>query len=208
MIRINYRLTWHKIFMLCLPLLLMQPQASDAYVIEMIVLNATNPSLWLSEQWSALPEKLDNNNQGTLLTAQGPYPLLDNSQLQLKGIAQRIQSSGDYRVLAHFAWSQPAFSRDSQQYVQLPEDISRNGLPLQGKIKLSKQKFEHISLELQCSKHIPESVKNDFAQMQQHSVEAIGDHWNFHLQESRKVKLNELQYFDHPMCGVLLMVRE
>ena len=74
-------------------------------------------------------------------------------------------------------------------------------------MKLFKQKFEHIALEMQCTKKIPEAVATEFANKQQLPLSVIEQQWRFRLQEARKVKLNELQYFDHPMCGVLLMIR-
>jgi hypothetical protein len=181
---------------------------AQAYVIEMIVFESKNNHLWLSEHWPALPEQLDSTDHDVLLSS-GNYgrQLLSESQFNLKETAKRLTSNGEFAILAHIAWSQAADSREAAKNNQLPDGISRNGLPLSGKIKFFKQKFEHISLELQCTKALPDAVAESFAAKHQLPLSVIGQQWRFRLQEARKVKLNELQYFDHPMCGVLLMVR-
>lgn len=182
--------------------------SAQAYVIEMIVFESKNPNLWLSEHWPALPEQLDmSENDLSLSSGNSGRLLLNDSQLSLKETARRLTSSGEFAILAHLAWSQQAESREAAKNTRLPEGISRNELPLAGKVKLYKQKFEHIVLELQCTKQLPDSVASAFAAKQQLPLSVIGQQWRFRLQEARKVKLNELQYFDHPMCGVLLVVR-
>lgn len=181
---------------------------ANAYIIELIVFESKNPNLWLSEHWPALPEQLDNSDTDILLNSgQHGRQLLSDTQFTLKETAKRLTSTGEFSILTHIAWSQPADSRENAKNNRLPEGISRNGLPLSAKVKFYKQKFEHIALELQCTKQLPDSVASAFATKQQLPLSVINQQWRFRLQEARKVKLNELQYFDHPMCGVLLMVR-
>lgn len=200
--------TWKNSLLLAMLLTLAFAQSAQAYVIELIVFESKNPNLWLSEHWPALPEKIDSSDSDVLLgSGSAGRNLLSESQLTLKETARRLTSSGEFAILTHLAWSQPAETRDAAKNSRLPEGISRNGLPLTGKVKLFKQKFEHISLELQCTKQLPDTVSAAFADKQQLPISVINQQWRFRLQEARKVKLNELQYFDHPMCAVLLIVR-
>lgn len=181
---------------------------AQAYTVEMIVFESNNPSLWLTENWPALPEKLDNTESDVIIgTAGTGRQLLSESQLSLKETARRLTSSGEFSILTHIGWTQAAETRESAKYGRIPDELSRNGLPVEAKVKLFKQKFEHITLEMQCTKKIPEAVATEFANKQQLPLSVIEQQWRFRLQEARKVKLNELQYFDHPMCGVLLMIR-
>jgi hypothetical protein len=197
---------WRCLFSLVLLLGLVNH--AHAYVIEMIIFESKNPSLWLSEYWPALPEQIDADDNDLILgSGSGGRQLLNESQLSLKETAKRLTSTGEFAILAHLAWSQAAETREAAKNTRFPEGMSRNGLPLLGKVKLHKQKFEHIALELQCTKQLPESVASAFAAKQQLPLSIINQQWRFRLQEARKVKLNELQYFDHPMCGALLMVR-
>ena len=200
--------TWIKPLLLGMSLLFGLSGNAHAYVIEVIVFECKNAHLWLSVHWPALPENLDNNDNDVLISSGNMgRQVLSDSQLTLKETAKRLTSSGEFAVLAHLAWSQPAETREAAKNSRLPEGISRNGLPLMGRIKLFKQKFEHITVELQCTKQVPESMTLSFAAKQQLSPSIINQQWRFRLQEARKVKLNELQYFDHPMCAALLVVR-
>ena len=80
------------------------------------------------------------------------------------------------------------------------------GLPIQIRVKLFKQKFEHIQVEAQIEKKIPAGVKTLFAQKHKLNPDTLEDKWRFLLQESRKIKPGELQYFDHPQFGIILVV--
>ncbi len=183
--------------------------AHAGYVAEIIIFEPTGTQNWLDEYWPLLPAKLDAQDKDTVLGAgSSTRNMLSDGQLSLKETAKRLTSTGEYRVLAHTAWSQTTEDRSSAKNTLLPEGMSSSGLPLQAKIKLYKQKFEHVDIEIQLERPIPKGLLAEFAQKRKLSLNDVGDNWRFRLQESRKVKPGELQYFDHPMFGVLLMVRE
>ncbi len=179
------------------------------YVAEMIIFEPTSTQNWLDEYWPLLPAKLDTQDKDTVLgSSNSTRHLLGDGQLSLKETAKRLTSTGEYRILAHTAWSQGAEERSTAKNTLLPEGMSSSGLPLQAKIKLYKQKFEHVDIEVQLERQIPKGLIAEFAQKRKLSLNDVGDTWRFRLQESRKVKPGELQYFDHPMFGILLMIRE
>jgi hypothetical protein len=183
--------------------------ATAGYVAEIIVFEPTSTQGWLDEYWQLLPAKLDAQEKETVLgSSTSLHHLLGAEQLSLKETAKRLTSTGEYRILAHTAWSQPTADRQRAYTTELAEGISSSGLPLQAKIKLYKQKFEHIDIEVQLERKMPKGVIPEFAQKHSLSVTDVGETWRFRLQESRKVKLGELQYFDHPMFGILLIIRE
>ncbi len=181
--------------------------ANAAYSVEIIIFEPTNTASWLEENWPLLPELLDTNeNDMKLGNNSSSHTQLSNAQLRLNETARRLTSSGEFRILAHTAWTQPTETREGAKNTLLPDGISANGLPLQAKIKLYKQKFEHVNLEIQCERKIPEGIKADLAKKQNLTPSDLGNSWRFRLQESRKIQLDELQYFDHPMFGVIMMV--
>lgn len=183
--------------------------AHAGYVAEIIIFEPISTQGWLDEYWPLLPAKLDVHDKDTILgSSTSNRHLLGEGQLSLKETVRRLTSTGEYRVLAHTAWSQPTEERGSAKNTQLPEGMSATGLPLQAKIKLYKQKFEHVDIEVQLERQIPKTLLAEFAQKRKLSLFDVGESWRFRLQESRKIKPGELQYFDHPMFGVLLMVRE
>lgn len=181
---------------------------AQQYMIELIVFESKTPALWLSEQWAAVPATLEATDKEVSLAAPTlGRQVLSESQLSLKEVAKKLSSTGEYAILTHLAWTQPAEAKESAQATRIPSDTSRNGLPLDVKVTLHKQKYEHISIEMHCSKKIPESIASDFALQQQKPLSVLNNQWRFRLNESKKIKPNELTYFDHPMCGVLVMLR-
>jgi hypothetical protein len=187
--------------------LIIAPAHAD-YLIELIIFEPTSQQGWLDEYWPLLPAKLDRHDKDQDLgssTATNRH-LLNETHFTLKEIAKRLTSTGEYKIVSHTAWTQPAESRQSG-YTWLPEGSSRTGLPLQAKIRFYKQKFEHIDIEIQLERKIPADVISALAEKKKLSPADIGDSWRFMLQDSRKTKPNDLHYFDHPMFGALLTVR-
>lgn len=196
-------------FLLTTLIAIIPHQSMASYIAEVIIFEPTGTQGWLDEHWPLLPAKLDAHDKDTILgSSTSNRHLLGEGQLALKETAKRLTSTGEYRILAHTAWSQPTEERSSAKNTLLPDGISTTGLPLQAKVKLYKQKFEHVDIEIQLERAIPKGLLNDFAQKRKLSLTDIGDNWRFYLQESRKVKPGELQYFDHPMFGILLMIKE
>lgn len=181
--------------------------ANAAYSVEMIVFEPTNTESWLEENWPLLPASLDlSDNDIKLGSNTNNHTQLSSAQFRLNETAKRLTSTGEFRILSHTAWTQPTETRESAKNTLVVDGLSSNGLPLQAKIKLYKQKFEHINLEVQCERKIPEGIKAGLAKKQNLTVSDLSNSWRFRLQESRKVQLDELQYFDHPMFGVIMMV--
>ncbi len=204
----HHKLFLHRLLLTCL-MMLTSLQASAGYVVEMVVFEPTTTQGWLDEYWPLLPAKIDTPEKNTLLGANANNRrLLSEGQFSLKETAKNLTSTGAYRITAHTAWSQPSELHESAYNNQLPDNLSRTGLPIQANIKLYKQKFEHIDIEIQLERAIPKGLISEFAQKHNLSVSDVGDNWRFRLQESRKIKLTELQYFDHPMFGILLIVKE
>ena len=164
-----------------------------------------------------------------------PYLQLPSAELKLGGIQRVLKLSSEYRPLMHIAWQQPALRADSarpvhlQQYedsstlkhseaIQEPEDIeslinqSSDELDIyevpelifDGTIKLRSSKFLHADIDFAF---FPVDLGED-------SVSQATDDGHFVLQEadyvrlteSRKIRLNEIHYFDHPYFGVILRV--
>lgn len=196
------------LLLICL-MTLIPTYAKANYVIEMLIFEPTSTQGWLDEYWPLLPTKLDTQEKENILgNSTSSHRLIGDGQNALKESEKRLISTGEYRILSRSTWSQPAEERSNAYTTVLPEGISSTGLPLQAKVKLYKQKFEHLDLEVQLERQIPKGIIPDFAQKHKLSLTDVGNTWRFRLQESRKIKPGEIQYFDHPMFGVLLMVRD
>lgn len=102
---------------------------------------------------------------------------LPGSAYRMQAIADSLNRSGTYRVLAHRAWRQTA--RDRAQADPLP--VSAAGDALEGTIMLVRERFLHLAVDLVLQS-------------------------TYVLDEKRRVRSGELHYFDHPMFGVIAQV--
>src|SRR5271170_112503 len=108
--------------------------------------------------------------------------ILDVSQMQLGGIAARMQSSGSFEVLAHAGWVQSATGWN--RHAGLPLDQVGIEVPgLGGMLYLERGQLLHFGLNLT------------------YGTDPVNA-----LAEMRLIKLNDKNYFDHPAFGVIAMV--
>ena len=165
-----------------------------------------------------------------------PYLQLPEDKLRLDGVQRILKLSRTYRPLLHVSWQQPGHDSRNARAVHLqkfaemeeittdailaqePDDLDalHNALPevddlyqvldliFDGTIRLRSSKFLHVDVDIA---YFPEFLSNEnkvgiqddslFVQQQADYVR---------LQESRKIRLNEIHYFDHPIFGVILRV--
>lgn len=113
----------------------------------------------------------------------GDFVDLPASDYQLTGARNRLERLGAYRPLAHLAWTQPASGRADAIAFELPAEISSQ-TGLRGSVTLFKERFMHLAVDL-------EMAGNSGAK----------------IQESRRLRGDQTQYFDHPRFGVIARVR-
>lgn len=101
---------------------------------------------------------------------------------RLGGAATRLRTAGGYQVLGHAAWSQGPAAWNSRRGVS----ASRAGLggAVSGKVILERGQYLHLGVDLM--------------------VEDGGQ--RYRIQEIRRVKPDEVQYFDSPALGVIAIV--
>jgi len=150
---------------------------------------------------------------------------LPASAYRLDGVARVLKLSRGYRPLLHVAWQQPGHGPDRLRAVHLekfkedparaPEGAAASGefeylapeILLDGTVRLRISRFLHADLDFA---YFPDA----FAQLQDTQLGGRADDQNYLLQRadyvrlrtSRKLKLNELHYFDHPLFGIILQV--
>lgn len=160
-----------------------------------------------------------------------PYLELSNDALRLQRDFRILKLSADYRPLLHLAWQQPGYDDDSGRAVhleklvdsaapeqQLPPELARNQIEddtyqapepvIDGTIRLRATRFLHVDVDIAYfPSHFLQTLRQqrqDAGNPGQLTVNPNADY--VRLRESRKIKLNELHYFDNPLFGVLLQV--
>jgi Peptidoglycan-binding protein, CsiV len=170
--------------------------AGPVYNVEIIVFRAT-AALGGAENWSAETGSSARNIAGDDAAAGslvghlvGELPA---SAWQLGDLENRLRASGGYVPLAHAAWSQTASSWGTRAGFTL----QRLGLSvpgLSGTVFLERGQFLHLGVSLSYADPSPPAGLGAEAGTP------------FTINESRRVKFFERNYFDNPAFGVIALV--
>lgn len=132
-------------------------------------------------------------------------PQMSNKYIQpaavdsLAGVSQRLKNSSNYRVHFHKAWQQPMLSKRSAKGVQIS---SANNL-VEGQLKLYRVSYLHADIDLWFKENGAQT--NNWSSASPEGVD-MGGPKNPHLTQIRRVKSNELIYFDHPRLAAILQI--
>jgi len=176
------------------------------------VLPSLPDSIYLDETSATVNAEEQSANDGFKLSRKGDY--------KLSGIYNALNVSSKYRPLLHVAWEQPALEQGEAEYVRLTvlgsgqmagsEAVSELAI-LDGVIRIRSAHFLHADVNLiYLLDPLPLSALRD--DTEQDSIEDISllvpeyQALFAELEESRRLKLNELYYFDHPGFGLILRV--
>jgi hypothetical protein len=161
------------------------PEATVAggYVIEVIVFRGGSggggEDLGAT---SGLPSAEGDSSTGGTRTSR-VLQTLPSSRLKLMGVSSRLNATPGYRVVAHATWVQTASAWGSR--VGLPiEELGLRGAGLSGVVHLERGQYLHLGFNLTLN----------------------GEAGTLRMNELRRVKFNERNYFDHPAFGVIAVV--
>jgi Peptidoglycan-binding protein, CsiV len=177
---------------LCLSLLLAAPHARAEYQVEVVVFaHAAGDSD--GEQWvedAGLPDRGGYALLGAATEGGGPSVApLPGASHRLNGVVAALRKSGRYRALFHASWMHPETGRVRGVFVSQPAPGAA-AAEILGGVRIRVTRFLHADIDMAW---FPPALADEVVQ-------------HVRLQESRKIKLNEVHYFDHPLFGVLLQV--
>ena len=159
-----------------------------------------------------------------------PYRALPEQDYRLAGVRRVLARSGAYRPLLHVAWQQPGldmsdvravhlnntrFERKTGEQVEaepgeVPEESQKTPeytppvKVFDGTVRLRKSRFLHMDVDFA---YFPDTLEQLELEM---PIQSAG-HRRFpasyvRLTESRRVKTDDLNYFDHPLFGLVVEV--
>ncbi len=138
---------------------------------------------------------------------------------QLGRALERLRASPQYDVLSAAAWVQPLLSQSRAVDVRLGEDAPASSDMLQdargfagpqmaGSVRVYGDHLLFVDLNLRA--RLPSRVSADQSSGSADSTTGrtrLDDaHDAFALSESRRIKLDEIHYFDHPYIGAIVSV--
>jgi len=165
------------------------------YNIEIIVFRATS-ALGAPENWGA--EAGARNIAGEESTSGGAQighfvAAVPSSAWQLGELENRLRASGLYAPVAHTAWSQTASSWGTRAGFSV-QKLGIEVPGLSGSVFLERGQWLHLGMALTYAMPSPPQ-----------GLGAAPD-TPFTINESRRVRFYERNYFDHPAFGVIALV--
>jgi hypothetical protein len=164
---------------------------ANVYNIEVIVFR-NNSGAGGPEDWSARPVARGPDTPDAPVTGRF-VQALGAPQFQLNDVAGKLQNSANYQPIAHFAWQQTASSWGSRAGFTVQK--LAGAIPgLSGTIYLERGAYLHLGMALNYSTSNPPPGL------------AAAPGTVFTMNESRRVRFFERNYYDHPAFGVIALV--
>lgn len=172
-----------------------EESAGSVYNVEIIVFRTAAadgvPENW-SEEAGARSIAGDESASGSVQVGRF-IGLLPPAAWQLNELESRLRASGTYLPVAHAAWSQTA----SAWGTRAGFPVARLGIDvpgLSGSVYLERGQFLHLGLSLTWAMENPPDGLG------------AGPGTAFTLNETRRVRFYERNYYDQPAFGVIVLV--
>jgi hypothetical protein len=172
-----------------------QHTTTPGYHIEIIVFRA-NGAQGGGENWSS--EMGTGNTVGEESSSGSSQvgrfiSVLGADQFQLSDIESKLKSSGAYVPVAHVAWAQTASAWGTKAGFPV-QKLGIDVPGLSGTVYLERGQYLHLGMALNYSIASPPAGLG------------AGPGTAFTLNEDRRVKFYERNYYDHPAFGVIALV--
>lgn len=174
---------------LCLVLLALPARAVTtsppvpSYDIEVLVFEMRLPDYEGAELWTTDNLKPVETADAVAI---GETPVAS----ELSGAATALRADSRFRVLLHKRWTQPAEARSSTKPVRL----STGDRELEGTLRFYIARFLHLEVNLA------------FQPIALVQTAFPAESPAFQINEQRRIKTQELHYFDHPKFGAIVRV--
>ena len=207
--------------------------AASWYQVEVVVFDRLYPDLdgeqWRHEEYKQRDNmvELRTGDEVSASDGQVPYMVLPSSRNRLSGVYNILKRSGEYRPLIHVSWQQPPTERNRARFVHIqklegeqvipvtgatddnkePEFIESFIQPdriIDGAIRVRSGYYLHVDVDLSYFTQLP--PENKIVRSSEELNQSNYEKSVIHLKETRKVKLNEIHYFDNPLFGVIIQI--
>ena len=170
--------------------------SGPAYDVEIVIFRAKaalgQPENWAAETTASATVAGDETASGS-----GPagklLTVLPTSNYRLTAIESRLRSSGTYLPVAHAAWVQTASAWGTHAGFPL-ESLGIDVPGLTGVIFLERGQFLHLGMTLNYTLQDPPAGLN------------ATPGTTFVMNETRRVRFFQRNYYDHPAFGVVALV--
>ncbi len=173
-----------------------QEAPSPAYNIELVIFRATTAQGG-AENWSgesATTNSIAGDEASSGSSQVGHFvAAIPSSAYQLSDVEGRLRASGAYVPIAHVAWSQTASAWGTRAGFTL-QKLGIEAPGLSGTVFLERGQNLHLGMTLAYADPSPPAGLGA----------AAGT--TFTLNQSRRIRFYERNYYDHPAFGVIALV--
>ena len=190
------------------------------YRVEVIVFNYLGPISSNGEIWhrvspfefspeSYRPEPMVEEEDSNELINEPSSPIEFTELEALLPYLSKLHADSRYEVVTYMAWTQPLYEKKESIPVQLTSSTGVEPIneitpftksALTGSAQLFENRLLFVDIDI---KNDFDSGLVDFSDPTSAIESPAGTH---RIQEKRRVKLNEIHYFDHPFFGALFRV--
>jgi len=183
---------------------------STDYEVEVLVFKNLMPELEGKEIWS--PDRVDLTLPD--IDKAKKAASTDDDQSVLGKAAAKLKEQKDYSVLAHMRWTQPAEAKSTSPLMR----ISTEDGELDGTLVFYMSRFLHVDLKLllkdieatdklaQANAEAIAGAGNTAKEVKTDAMAAENTTLAYRIDESRRIRTDEINYFDHPKFGVLVKI--
>lgn len=167
------------------------PPAREFYHVEVVVFQANLPYLEGEELWTrdVVNTKLPGVDKAVELP---DTPAVDS---RLWAVAGTLETDRDYHVLLRKRWLSPADTQADAKRIYL-RGRNAEGWELEGTLRFYQSRFLHADVELLLREPLPRRTRDD--------TDVVPK--AYRISEHRRIRSGQIDYFDHPRFGALLLV--
>lgn len=142
-----------------------------------------------------------SGDKDTTATQPFHFSLLTPDEMQLDDAYAKLGRLGAYQVLGHAGWVQEGLPQDQT----VPIDMAALGIANpSGTIQLYVSRFPHVIVNLTYRTPPAATAEQSTPDPSGLAMEPVSA--QYVLRQQRRVKSGDIQYFDHPMFGLLLLI--
>lgn len=120
---------------------------------------------------------------------------------EIRKAFDKMLASGNYLLITHKRWIQDAIPKTEAQLIRITNAETK----LDGTVHFYKNRFLHLDINLMLGEEFVPASSNDTlasADAQKNTKN------NFVIKEKRRIRSENINYFDHPRFGVLVQVNK
>ena len=173
---------------------------SSSYVIEVLVIQHVDEDdggeFWINREGKNRADKTEKETESSKPVVVNDTPPTDS---KLTKVATLISEDKNYRILAHKRWYQFAEPRSNSKQIRI--NGAENTEPvLDGTLLIYSTRYLHIIADL--------SLRDKQSNVEEGEEAKEGEEVGpvYRIREKRRIRIKQINYFDHPKFGLLVYV--